>query len=91
MDNRFSKLGQASIEGEQPFFNAWAGLLRGLTAVSQSSKKLSFAADRHLSALGGPGTLSSGPADGRKQVEFTSAVKRSRRRASPASVQRVRS
>ena len=42
-----------------------------------------------LSTLWGPGPLSSGPADGRKQAEFTSAVKRSGRRASSASVQRV--
>ena len=59
---------------------------RLLNAQAGGSSFFSFS---RLSTLGGPGPLSSGPADARKQAEFTSGVKRGGRRASPASVQRV--
>ena len=58
--------------------------------VSQRPDVPSFAKDNRLSTLGARDLPSGGRADGGKQAEFTSAVKRSRRRASPAPVQRVR-
>ena len=61
----------------------------GMT-VSQRPDVPSFAKDNRLSTLGARDLPSGGRADGCKQAEFTSAVKRSRRRASPAPVQRVR-
>ena len=42
-----------------------------------------------FSKLGGPGPLSSGPADGRKQAEFTSAVSAAGVVQAPPTVQRV--
>ena len=69
------KLWKAVVGKEQSCFNDLAGLR------SQRNDR--------LSTLGAPGDIRS-PVGGREQAEFTSAVKRNDRRASPASVQRVR-
>ena len=58
---------------------------------AQRSGKPSLTKNNRFSTLWGPGPLSRGPADGRRQPRFTRGVKRSGRRTSPAFVQSVQS
>ena len=63
-------LWKISVGKARPFFNAQKSVSFFLSAVS-TLRVFPF---NHFSTLWGPGPLSSGPADGRKQAEFTSAV-----------------
>ena len=59
-----SRLWEAFVARRQSLCNAQAGRRWSRTAVFQRSSGPSFTENSHLSTLGGPGTLSSGPAGG---------------------------
>ena len=90
-DSRFLKFGWASLAVENRLSKSHGPLFASGQPTLNARADFRLQRDKLLSKLWGPGPLSSGPADGRKQAEFTSAVKRGGRRASLASVQRVQS